>query len=368
MTQPSFEKTGHVAMLSSGKMVVPQLQLRRLFQQEETHDRNKMSHAERPHHDNQYQYHDSHRSDRHQEERRAKKPHPSNGRSTQGTPGNQHSRPSTAYSDPYQKNIAITHEYVSYPPHLNPQKETFSEKCNKLCTRRGVLKFVEITVNILVLICVGASHAAIAGYSSMGGLGMGSFNINSFYSPFEGSEFQEVRDLDMQYSQMRAPCVYGGVAYSLTLTTLTLLFLIVGAKPIHRVSVRMLVAECVFDALACMGYIVAVGLYLHFIIQVNSTDTCKKRERLYARRGYTWMNCEVQGGDAAVSLFGIIAACLYFASSVVCALAVRTVQAFRRQMTRTQYSPENSYREREHQKNYRSRESIHNTQTIATLV
>uniref|UniRef100_A0A674INU7 MARVEL domain-containing protein 3-like n=2 Tax=Terrapene triunguis TaxID=2587831 RepID=A0A674INU7_9SAUR len=327
-----------------------------------------MSLAERPHRDKQHRYYESHGSDRHHEERRAKKPHPSNGRSTQGIPGNQHSRPSSANSDLYQKNKLPTHGYVNSPPNYDPEKETFSEKCNNLCSRRGILKFVEITVNILVLICVGASHAAIAGYSSMGGLGTGSFNIGSFYSPFEGTEFQEVRDLDMQYSQMRAPCVYGGVAFSLTLAALTLLFLIAGAKPIDRLSVKMLVAECAFDALACMGYIAAVGLYLHFIIQVNSTDTCKKRERLYARRGYTWMNCEVQGGDAAVSLFGIVAACLYFPSSVICALTIRNVRAFRSQMTRTQYSLENSYREREYQKDYRSPESTHNAQVVATLV
>ncbi|XP_043396136.1 MARVEL domain-containing protein 3 isoform X1 [Chelonia mydas] len=288
--------------------------------------------------------------------------------STQGIPGNQHSRPSTANSDLYQKNTLSTHEYIDSPSHYNPEKETFSEKCNNLCSRRGILKFVEITVNILVLICVGASQAAIAGFSSMGGLGVGSFNIGSFYSPFEGTEFQEVRDLDMHFSQMRAPCVYGGVAFTLTLAAFTLLFLVVGAKPIDRLSVKMLVAECAFDMLACMGYIAAVGLYLHFIIQVNSTDTCKKRERLYARRGYTWMNCEVQGGDAAVSLFGIVAACLYFPSSVICALTIRNVRAFRSQMTRTQYSLENSYREREYQKDYRSPKSTHNAQTLATLV
>ncbi|KAG6925601.1 hypothetical protein G0U57_013836, partial [Chelydra serpentina] len=53
---------------------------KRLFQQEEIHVRNKMSHAERPHRDKQHQYYESHGSDRHHEERRAKKPYLSNGR------------------------------------------------------------------------------------------------------------------------------------------------------------------------------------------------------------------------------------------------------------------------------------------------
>uniref|UniRef100_A0A8C8SR69 MARVEL domain-containing protein n=1 Tax=Pelusios castaneus TaxID=367368 RepID=A0A8C8SR69_9SAUR len=324
-----------------------------------------MSHAARPHGNKQYQYHENHGSDRHREERRAKKPYPADGRAT---PGNQHARPSSDHSGLYEKTTVSTQGYVNSPSHFYPQKKTFSEKCSNICSRRGVLKFVEITVSILVLICVGASQAAIAGYSSMGGLGMGSFNLDSFYSPFEGSELQEVRDLDMQYSQMRAPCVYGGVAFSLTLAALTLLFLVAGAKPIRRLSVRMLIAECAFNMLACLGYIAAVGLYLHYIIQVNSTETCKKRERLYARRGYTWMNCEVQGGDAAVGLFGIVAACLYFPSAIICALTIRNVRDFRSQMTRTQYSFESSNRENHHHQSHRSPESIHSPQTLATLV
>ncbi|KFZ46792.1 MARVEL domain-containing protein 3, partial [Antrostomus carolinensis] len=168
----------------------------------------------------------------------------------------------------------------------------------------GILKFVEITVNLLVLICVGAAQASIAGFTSLGGFGTGSFNLNSAYSPFEGTELREVRELDMQFTQMRAPCVYGGVAFSLTAAVLTLVFLVVGAKPIQQLRTGLLAGECAFSLLAGVAYVTAVGLYLHFISQVNSTEVCKRRERLYSRRGYTSMNCVVQGGDAAVGLFG----------------------------------------------------------------
>uniref|UniRef100_A0A8D0GTT0 MARVEL domain-containing protein n=1 Tax=Sphenodon punctatus TaxID=8508 RepID=A0A8D0GTT0_SPHPU len=289
-----------------------------------------------------------------------------NKRSTQGAPYPERSRPSTASLDPYRKNPVPAYEYDNSTPQFYPHKETFSEKCSNLCSRRGILQFVEITVSILVLICVGASQAALSGYSSMGGLG--SFSIDSAYSPFEGSELQEVRDLDMQYSQMRAPCVYGGVAFSLALTALTLLFLIAGGKPLHRLSVRLLVVECIFDILACMGYIAAVGLYLHFVIQVNSTDICKRRERVYARRGYTWMSCEVQGGDAAVALFGIIAACLYLPSAVICTLTIQTVRDIKSHLPRTHYMPESHSREEEQPKVSRRPESNHGAQTLATLV
>ncbi|XP_015284247.1 PREDICTED: MARVEL domain-containing protein 3-like, partial [Gekko japonicus] len=229
-----------------------------------------------------------------------------------------------------------------------------------------ILQIVEIIVSLLVLVCVGASQASVSGFSSMGGFG--SFSLNSAYSPFEGTELKEVRELDMQYSQMRAPCLYGGVAFSLTLMALTLLFLVAGGKPIHRLSVRLLVAECVFDVLACLGYIVAVGLYLHFVMQINSTDVCKRRERVYARQGYTWMNCDVQGGDAAVALFGLVAACLYLPSAVVCILSIRSVRDFKREMAKTQYNPERNYGGEELHTVYRSPESGPSAKTFATLV
>ncbi|KFR12242.1 MARVEL domain-containing protein 3, partial [Opisthocomus hoazin] len=263
-----------------------------------------MPHAGRRYQDKQYGHHENHRSDRYEEDRRAGKPYPYNARSTEGVRGGQHSRTSTVCSDPYSKTSGTAREYFSPPPECYPPKETFSMKCSKVCTTRGVLKFVEITVNLLVLICVGAAQASVAGFTSLGGFGAGSFGLNSAYSPFEGTELREVRELDMQFTQMRAPCVYGGVAFSLTAAALTLVFLIVGAKPIQQLRVRMLAGECAFSLLAGAAYVAAVGLYLHFVSQVNSTEVCKRHERLYARRGYTSMSCVVQGGDAAVGLFG----------------------------------------------------------------
>ncbi|NXV26731.1 MALD3 protein, partial [Rissa tridactyla] len=345
------------------------LWLRKLFYEGGIHVRNKMSHAGRRYQDKQYRHHENHRSDRYEEDRRARKPYPYNARSTEDIRGGQHSKTSTVYSDPYSKTSETVREYFGPPPEHYPPKETFSMKCSKVCTTRGILKFVEITVNLLVLICVGAAQASVAGFTSLGGIG--SFNLDSAYSPFEGTELREVRELDMQFTQMRAPCVYGGVAFSLTAAVLTLVFLVVGAKPIQQLRVGLLAGECAFNLLASVAYVAAVGLYLHFVSQVNATDICKRRERLYARRGYTSMNCVVQGGDAAVGLFGVAAACLYFASFVVCIRAIRTVRAFWSHAAKAQHSPKSSIRDRS-VRNPRAvhgtSESSHNVQALATLV
>ncbi|NXY33789.1 MALD3 protein, partial [Pomatorhinus ruficollis] len=337
---------------------------------ERIHLRNKMSHAGNRYQDKQYKHHENHRSDRYKEDRRARKPYPYNASHLlhcRDIQGGQHSRTSAVCSDPYSKTSGAAQEYFGPPPEFYPPKESFSMKCSKVCTTRGILKFVEITVNLLVLICVGASQASVAGFTSLGGLG--SFNLNWAYSPFEGTELREVRELDMQFTQLRAPCVYGGVAFSLTAATLTLVFLVVGAKPIQQLRTGLLVGECAFSLLAGLVYLAAVGLYLHFVTQVNATEVCRRRERLYARRGYTSMNCAVQGGDAAVGLFGVVASCLYFASFVVCVLAIRTVRAFQSHVAKAQHSPKGSVRSvRNHHAVHRTSESSHNVQALATLV
>ncbi|NXY23233.1 MALD3 protein, partial [Atrichornis clamosus] len=333
------------------------------------HLSNKMSHAGSRYQDKPHRHHENHRSDRYKEDRRVRKPYPYDARSAEDMRGVQHTRTSTACSDHYSKTPGAAQEYFGPPPEFYPPKESFSMKCSKVCTTRGILKFVEIAVNLLVLICVGASQASVAGFTSLGGFG--SFSLNSAYSPFEGTELREVRELDMQFTQMRAPCVYGGVAFSLTAAALTLVFLVVGAKPIQQLRTGLLVGECAFSLLAGAAYLAAVGLYLHFVRQVNATEVCRRRERLYARRGYTSMNCAVQGGDAAVGLFGVVASCLYFASFVVCILAIRTVRAFQSHAAKAQHSPKGSGRDRSvrnHHAVHRTSESSPSIQALATLV
>lgn len=202
----------------------------------------------------------------------------------------------------------------------------------------GIVLICAVLTNSLVLICVVAAQMVTSGMSSMGGLG--GFNINSNFN-LQGTELQQVRDLDMQYSQMRAPGIYGGIAFSLTMGVVSLLFVVAGNKPPHLMSRKLLVGALAFQAVGAVLYVVAVGLYLHFIIRVNSTDVCKRRERLYARNGYTWMNCDVSGADAAVALFGLITAILYAVGTVLTIQTIRRVRRYlqerkRREVVRQQ--------------------------------
>lgn len=75
--------------------------------------------------------------------------------------------------------------------------------------------------------------------------------------------------------------------------------------------------EATFSLLAAVGYCVGIGIYLYAALSINSTDTCKNRERLYARKGLTWMNCQLAGTDGAAATFACLLVIMYTASVVL---------------------------------------------------
>ncbi|RXM27257.1 MARVEL domain-containing protein 3 [Acipenser ruthenus] len=127
-------------------------------------------------------------------------------------------------------------------------------------------------------------------------------------------------ELDQQFSFMRTPLLYGGLAVSLVLGTLTLAVLVGGARFVYC---RWLLLEMLFHALAAGGYLASVGVYLQFTLKMNATEICLRRARLYARNGMTWMNCDVSGTDGAVTAFRVLLVVFYFASVVLVARQYR---------------------------------------------
>nr|XP_011756370.1 MARVEL domain-containing protein 3-like [Macaca nemestrina] len=189
----------------------------------------------------------------------------------------------------------------------------------------GVVQIVEVVLNGMVLICIVASYFVLAGFSASFSSG-GGFG-NNYYSPFEGTELEQVRQLDQQYTILRSPLIYGGVAVSLGLGVLTMGVLLQGAKSLTMLSGKWLLTEAAFSLLAAVGYCTGIGVYLHVALQINSTDTCKTRERLYARRGLTWMNCQLAGTDGAAATFACLLVIMYGASVV---LALRSYREQKR--------------------------------------
>ncbi|XP_030060935.1 MARVEL domain-containing protein 3 [Microcaecilia unicolor] len=219
--------------------------------------------------------------------------------------------------------------YMPHPPDWSVQELEYHEtereggilecnKCRYLCTGRGVLQLLEVVLNALVLLCVISSYFVLSGFSS-------GFGSNNFYSPFEGQELVQVRQLDQQFTVLRAPLLYGGLAFCLVLGALTLGLLAAGSKQFSR---KWLLFEAAFSLLACLAYTAAVGVFLHFALQVNSTDVCKRREQLYARNGLTWMNCDLAGTDGAAATFAILLVIFYGISFTLVIRAYREINNY----------------------------------------
>ncbi|XP_037671710.1 MARVEL domain-containing protein 3 isoform X1 [Choloepus didactylus] len=200
-------------------------------------------------------------------------------------------------------------------------------KCRYLCTGRGVVQIVEVILNGMVLMCIVASYFVLAGFSA--GFSSGGGFGNNYYSPFEGTELEQVRQLDQQYTVLRAPLIYSGVAVSLGLGVLTMGVLVQGAKSLTKLPGKWLLVEAAFSLLAAVGYCIGIGLYLHVALQINSTDTCKTRERLYARKGLTWMNCQLAGTDGAAATFACLLVIMYGASVVLALRSYREQKHYR---------------------------------------
>ncbi|XP_052512649.1 MARVEL domain-containing protein 3 [Budorcas taxicolor] len=200
-------------------------------------------------------------------------------------------------------------------------------KCRYLCTGRGVIQIVEVILNGMVLMCIVASYFVLAGFSASFASG-GGFG-NNYYSPFEGTELEQVRQLDQQYTILRAPLIYGGVAVSLGLGVLTLGVLLQGAKSLHKLPGKWLLLEAIFSLLAAVGYCVGIGIYLHTALQINATDTCRTRERVYARKGLTWMNCQLAGTDGAAATFACLLVVMYGASVVLALRSYREQKQYK---------------------------------------
>ncbi|KAF0883863.1 MALD3 protein, partial [Crocuta crocuta] len=200
-------------------------------------------------------------------------------------------------------------------------------KCKYLCTGRGVVQIVEVILNGMVLMCIVASYFVLAGFSASFTTG-GGFG-NNYYSPFEGTELEQVRQLDQQYTVLRAPLIYGGVAVSLGLGVLTMGVLLQGAKSLTKLLPTWLLLEVAFSLLAAVSYCVGIGIYLHVALRINSTDTCTARARLYARKGLTWMNCQLAGTDGAAATFACLLVIMYGASVVLALRSYREQKHYR---------------------------------------
>ena len=92
----------------------------------------------------------------------------------------------------------------------------------------GCLHTLQVLLCLLVLICAGASHATLAGFSS--GVTSTSFGTSVGGSAFEGKDLQRVQELDQAFNMKRAPALYGAIGVTLGLGMITLGVLVGSAR------------------------------------------------------------------------------------------------------------------------------------------
>uniref|UniRef100_UPI00398E3AF8 MARVEL domain-containing protein 3 isoform X1 n=1 Tax=Pristiophorus japonicus TaxID=55135 RepID=UPI00398E3AF8 len=275
----------------------------------------------------------------------SRQPYPSSER--HDPPEESYSRPPTARSPPSEPNSRPSSSappfYSSVSQTNSTPKDSCGTKCSYLCSRRGLLQMFEIILNLVVLICAAATQSASAGFDSIGGFGSAYYyNMGYANSGFLNHEIQQIGELDVQYNKMKSATVYCVVGLSAVLFSFAVAFLVVGCVIQHNRSSmhhskysNILIIECVLKALAAVAYIIGVALYLHFIHKINATDTCKQRESLYNRHGYSSVKCAILGTEVAVSIFAVMLIIVYIASVVFGVLAYREMQAAQPEHTKS---------------------------------
>uniref|UniRef100_A0AAY5EEW1 Uncharacterized protein n=1 Tax=Electrophorus electricus TaxID=8005 RepID=A0AAY5EEW1_ELEEL len=151
-----------------------------------------------------------------------------------------------------------------------PPSDRFCTLFVPLCVS-GIVLICATLTNMLVLFCIVAAQVTLSGMSAMN---FGSSFVDTVI-PFEGVELQQVRELDMQFGQMRAPGVYGGVVFSLVFGVISLLLVLSSNKPAYALPTEA------SDWPVCLPGYRGCGVC-----------DCSGGKRLYARNGYTWMNSE----------------------------------------------------------------------------
>lgn len=179
----------------------------------------------------------------------------------------------------------------------------------------GVIQIVEVILNRMVLMCIVASYFVLA--SSVPALpvaaALGTTITHHLRAPESWSRFGSWTS-----STQSSGHPWYGVAVSLGLGVLTLGVLLQGAKV--YINCQEVAPPWRPSSASWPAWWAPSG---HRHLPPHSCpDQChrhlqNKRERVYARQDFTWMNCQLAGTDGAAATFGILLVVMYGASVVL---------------------------------------------------
>ncbi|XP_068956342.1 MARVEL domain-containing protein 3-like isoform X2 [Petaurus breviceps papuanus] len=252
------------------------------------------------------------------DKRTAKKLHTPNVRYIQSIPHGQYSRMAVHHSQTVLRAPVAGPQYLNSLSH-KPHQKPGPGRCSTLSSSRGLLQLAELSLSLLVLICVASAQSTSPGFFSLGGLR----GYPYFALGFLGDELSQLTELDLQYHRMKLPAGYYLVGVSCLLLCLALAFLILGCSTSVPEARMLLGVELVTDVLGVLACMLAIGLYVHSIQSANASEVCEQREVIYRSAGYTSVTCVILGTEVAACTFAGLLTMVYFSGMICVGLSLR---------------------------------------------
>lgn len=188
-------------------------------------------------------------------------------------------------------------------------------------------QFVEVLLNMLILICCSVSYNSTGGFTGISNLGgIYYYQFGGAYNGFSGPDGEKAQELDVQFYNLKLPTVTASMAYGGALMVFSCLMVLLGVLRVPWHWPVWLLVECVLDIAIAVGYMPALYFYFRRLQDAYNSQVCKDRETLYKSKGYQGFSCALHGADIAAALFACMAIIAFFMSAYLAINGFRTVR------------------------------------------
>ncbi|KAM4743951.1 MARVEL domain-containing protein 3 [Anableps anableps] len=254
------------------------------------------------------------------------------------------SRKREVTSPPFHKGVAayIDHEGPSALPRETSvyNHEVYQQQHKQalynlryVLTSRGICQLMEISVNLLIIICTGVPYSNNGGYRDLASLGGIYYYHFGGANAFTGADADRVKELDHLFHQLkRTPYVFAMACGGILMIYACVMF----ALGIFRVPYRwppVLLGEALVNFLISLGYIAGLVFYFIKIQETYQNPICQEREQMYKSKGHNGFECRFNGADIAGGLFGVVGIFVFIFGGVLAVRAFRSTWELRKERT-----------------------------------
>lgn len=200
-------------------------------------------------------------------------------------------------------------------------------------TTRGICQLMEISVNLLIIICAGVPYSNKGGYRDLASLGGIYYYYFGGANAFTGADADRVMELDRLFNQLKQPPYVFAIACGGILMTYACVMFALG---VFRVPYRwppVLFGEAVVNFLISLGYIAGLVFYFIKIQETYQNPICQEREQMYKSKGHKGFECSFNGADIAGGLFGVAGVFVFIFGGVLAIRAFRSVREMKKEST-----------------------------------